>query len=57
MFIKDLQNYKDSASSADKQTAILKDWIYNFRSSGAIMFLQLLFRREKIAKISQFDKY
>ena len=31
MFTKDLQNYKN-------QTATLKGWIYNFRSSGAIMF-------------------
>lgn len=34
MFIKDLKNYKD-------QEATLRGWIYNFRSSGSIMFLQL----------------
>jgi len=34
MFIKDLQNYKE------KQVT-LRGWIYNFRSSGSIMFLQL----------------
>ena len=34
MFIKDLEKYKD------KEVA-LKGWIYNFRSSGSIMFLQL----------------
>jgi len=34
MFIKDLKNYKD-------KEAKLKGWVYNFRSSGSIMFLQL----------------
>ncbi|MFA4872868.1 MAG: asparagine--tRNA ligase [Patescibacteria group bacterium] len=34
MFIKDLKNYKD-------REVVLRGWIYNFRSSGAIMFLQL----------------
>jgi len=34
MFIKDLVQYKD-------QEVALKGWIYNFRSSGSIMFLQL----------------
>ena len=34
MFAKDLSQYKD-------QLVTLKGWIYNFRSSGAIMFLQL----------------
>lgn len=34
MFIKDLQNYKN-------KEVTLKGWIYNFRSSGGIMFLQL----------------
>ena len=34
MFIKELGRYKD-------KSAILKGWIYNFRSSGKIMFLQL----------------
>jgi asparaginyl-tRNA synthetase len=34
MFIKDLKNYKD-------KEAELKGWIYNFRSSGSIMFWQL----------------
>ncbi len=33
MFIKDLKNYKD-------QEVTLKGWVYNFRSSGSIMFLQ-----------------
>ena len=34
MFIKDLKDYKN-------QEVILRGWIYNFRSSGSIMFLQL----------------
>jgi len=33
IFIKDLQNYKD-------KIVTLKGWIYNFRSSGSIVFLQ-----------------
>ncbi|MFA4872866.1 MAG: OB-fold nucleic acid binding domain-containing protein, partial [Patescibacteria group bacterium] len=34
MLIKDLKKYKD-------KEVILQGWVYNFRSSGAIMFLQL----------------
>jgi len=34
MFIKDLEKFKN-------KTTTLKGWVYNFRSSGSIMFLQL----------------